>query len=127
MKSILIQWNCDSQSQNHLQIDQDHYMGHFNRLNVKEITFKMFRSIFQELAYIAYSMMPNILVFVARMYQYTKVMFLKDKLECIRPLNKFLKTMKDCHSQEGLKYAKLDPERAEVVVVDGTFAFNPDK
>lgn len=64
--------------------------------------------------------MPDILVFVARMSQYTRDIFTKNKSECVRLLKKCVNTMEEFPSKEGIKYVKLDPDNIEVVfTVDG--------
>ena len=91
------------------------------------MTFEKFRSIRAKLQYAGYSTMPDILIYCARMSQYTASMFKKDSIEPLRLLKKALKIMNLGPSLDGLKFTTIRPERMEVVVtVDAAFATNPD-
>ena len=111
-----------------IHIDQWYYVSQILDFNSRTMTFNEFQSTRQKLAYCAYSSMPDILIYVARMSQYTEKMFLENIKEPTRLMEKCIKVLKEGPSQDGLKYVHLDPENIEVVVaVDAAFAVNPDK
>ena len=112
-----------------IRIDQAYYINGI-KAEVKDsnMEFTKFRSVRQKLAYAAYSSMPDILVFMARLAQYTQAMYEKDKPEVSRLLRKAVKVLLRGPSMNGIRYVTILPENMEVVVcVDAAFATNPDK
>lgn len=72
--------------------------------------------------------MPDILVFVARLSQYTEKMYNENRAEPKYLLKKPLRIMKSGPPMNGIKFKPILPKDCEVVVcIDAAFAINPDK
>lgn len=111
------------------QMDQRKYIeGVLTPGTFRGMPYTKFRSLRQKLAYAAYSSMPDILVYVARLAQFTESMYLKDSVEALRLLKKCILVMKAGPSLNGIKYVTIPSDKMEVVVcIDAAFATNPDK
>eukprot|EP00171_Calliarthron_tuberculosum_P023256 IDg23256t1 len=89
--------------------------------------FEEFRSVRAKYAYAAYSTMPDILIFVARLSQVTKSMYEKSPKQYIKILMKLEKVVSGGPSLHGLKYVRLPMHSVEVFVcIDASFAVNED-
>lgn len=110
-------------------MDQKYYIAELcNLKNLGNITFTEFSSVRQKIAYASYSTMPDVLVFVAILAQYTQTMFSNESEEAIRLLKKAVKIMKTGPSMNGIKFLSIPAESMEVVVcIDAAFATNSDK
>ena len=94
----------------------------------RKMSFETFRSIRAKLAYVAYSTMPDILIYCARMAQYTAKMFESDSSEPLRLLRKACRVMISGPSMNGIVFNTIPMNRMEVIVcTDAAFATNPDK
>jgi len=66
-------------------MDQRYYIEGISKLkHIDKIDFIEFRSLRQRIAYASYSTMPDVLVFVAILAQYTESMFMADSKEPLR-------------------------------------------
>ena len=110
-------------------IDQRYYIeGLTENPNNRYMSFDEFRSVRQKLAYTAYSSMPGILVYCAKLAQYTNTLFVNSSYEPLRLLRKTFKIMKHGPSLYGIKHNTFSPDAMEVVVcVDAAFATKHDK
>lgn len=77
--------------------------------SAKDMTFNEFRSIRARYAYAAYSTIPDVLVFVSFLSQFTESTFEGKKQEAVSTLLRLEKKLKS-HLQPGLKYFPLNPE-----------------
>ena len=114
---------------NEILVDQRYYaQGMEKKTKSRKMSFVEFRSMRQKLAYVAYSSMPDIMVFCSRMAQYTESMFNSEPTEPLRLIHKANKVLHSGPSLNGLKFKSIPLERMEVVVcIDAAFATNPDK
>lgn len=111
-----------------IRMDQGYYVKKVTqKLKSKNMSFADFRSVRQQLAYIAYSSMPDILVFFDRIAQCTHSMFEGDSAELLRLLRKAVRVMMSEPSLHGIKYKPIAENNLEVIVcIDAAFATSPD-
>lgn len=109
-------------------MDQKNYFDNLPKKNIGNLDFPEFRSLRQKVAYASYSSMPDILIYVARMSQYTESMFTEDSEEPLRLLKKAMKIARSGPSLSGLKFKTIPVEHMEMVIcIDAAFATNPDQ
>ena len=71
-------------SRSQISINQKYYAEKLELAHTKSLPFTTFRSMRQKLAYMAYSTMPDVLVYISRIAQYTQSMYDEDKDEVLR-------------------------------------------
>ncbi len=97
--------------------EQYYYVkGLREKIGNKSMTFEDFRSLRQKLAYVAYSSMPDILVFCSKMAQYTASMYDIGRNEPLRLFRKAAKIMHNGPSLSGITFSTIAPENMEIVV-----------
>jgi len=94
----------------------------------EQIDFEKFRSLRAKYAYAAFSSVPETLVYVAILAQFTERRFAEESEEATRLLRKMQRMMHTDSSKGGLKFVHIPEKKVEVVVcIDASFATNKDK
>ena len=111
------------------EMDQITYISklrHFKRREIPD--FETFRSFRAKYAYAAYTCMPNILVWIAKLSHITKNMYEKDPTSTLKLWNSMQSALKKNPKLCGLKFVPIPPKTMEVLVcIDASFATNDDK
>eukprot|EP00171_Calliarthron_tuberculosum_P022600 IDg22600t1 len=107
---------------------QEKYISKVQKLQKNQLPpFEEFRSARAKYAYAAYSTMPDILIFVARLSQVTQSMYDKNRKKYAKIMMRLEKALTGGPSLHGLSFIKLDMQHVEVFIcIDASFAINED-
>ncbi len=110
-------------------INQRGYITACGKVKLRgKLSFEEFRHIRAEYAYAAFSTVPNVLVYVDKLAQFTDKRYTAERDEALRLLRKLAKKILSSSSLGGLRYVNIPPDSAEVFIcIDAAFATNEEK